>query len=105
MIFNRSLQTCGTAHPYMPHRAGGCPMYTVDTKPTPIADLSSFVRRTLAADVEEIKTGWSREVALLGYPCPKLPKETAENVFSTLREFGQDRLTFFVPGHPEAPCC
>ena len=78
-------------------------MYAVDTKSMPVSDLPSFVWCTSVANVEEIENDWSREAELSGYPCPKLPRSTAEEVYSTLQEYGMARLTFFIQGHPEMP--
>lgn len=78
-------------------------MFAVDTKTSPIEDLPSFVWCSSVSGVEEIEIDWAREMEYLDFPCPELPREKAEEVFATLEEFGQARLTFFIPGHPEYP--
>ena len=78
-------------------------MFAVDTKSSPISDLPSFVWCTQVLHVEEIERDWSREIELMDFPCPRLPRAMAEEVLATLEEFGIARLTFFIPGHPETP--
>jgi hypothetical protein len=77
-------------------------MFRVDDEPLPIPDLPSYVWYAPVAGLEEITRDWDREMDNLEFSCPRIPPEIAQEVLDTLEEYGQARLTFFLPGYPGA---